>query len=303
MEELAFTYWLADIRTLAPLPPDAQRDLAVKAQGGDLAARDTLITTNWRLVQAIAKRYACVSELPLMDFIQEGMLGILHALDKYQPDKGIHFTTYATYWIRQACLRLALDRRLIRVPEQVERAYQRVRHARERLLAAGVASTDAALIASGCGAADLAMARRVRSVESLDAVQASDGADDPLTLADHLGDDMAVDPAGQWDHELSEVLDTAFAALTPRARFVVVRRLGLDGPPQTLNQLAQALQMSRENVRIIERRALGTLRQVLLMGEKHDHTRQSDRTRPRPRPGHPVGARSPGASRRLGDPR
>jgi RNA polymerase primary sigma factor len=245
------------------LTKEAELRLARRARSGDQEAKRRLAEHNLRLVVSVAKRYRGLG-LPFEELIQEGNLGLLKAVDRYDPETGNRFSTYATWWIRQAVQRAVADKgRTIRLPAHVGEKI--------RLLARAEAEVDAR--APGKGATAAAVAERLGwSVEDVEALRAHLA---PLTSLDApLGDDphaaSAVDlvadetspaPGEELEDEARALaLRTAVARLPERERRVVVRRHGLDGAePATLDELAEELGVSRERVRQIQKRAQETI--------------------------------------------
>lgn len=239
--------------------------LAQRARAGDPAARQAMMEANIRLVMSVARRYTCKS-LTFEDLVQEGILGLLEAVNKFDPARGNRFSTYATYWIRQAIVR-AIEKqdRLIRLPVYGCDAVRKVERA-ERSLAEKL----------GRPATPEEVAREtslpVRLVKNI-----AQYGQDPLSLdvlvgdsedtvfADLVEDGDAIDPAetalGGMEREalLEQVL-----GLEPREQWVIEKRFGLfDGRIYTLKEIADQLKMSREGVRHVQIRALRKLRDGL----------------------------------------
>jgi RNA polymerase primary sigma factor len=241
------------------LTPDEEIELAKRIERGDLAARERMVNSNLRLVVSLARKYHGVGDLCLLDLIQEGILGLIRAVEKFDWRKGFRFSTYATLWIRQAIQRGLADRgRTIRLPVNVAQRERRVAKA-ERLLSAQLGreptleevAEHSELDPSEV--ADIGSASRV--VASLDRPVGEEG---DASLGDLLPSDTAA-PAEEVEVELREqaVRDTV-AALPEREREVIKLRYGLNGDrtPKPLTQVGQQLGVSPERVRQIEERAL-----------------------------------------------
>ena len=245
---------------LAAGHPDRPR-LEADAERGEWARRK-MIESNLRLVVSIARRFSATG-LPLGDLVQEGNLGLLRAVEKFDWRKGFKFSTYATWWIRQAISRGAADRgvRTVRLPVHMDEQVGRLRRTQAWLVERiGREPTDAEL------AAELAIP--VRRVAWLQAVaQATISLDAPIgddgpTLQDFVEDDAAPGPDALAIEAVGrEALEAALAALPERERQVLVLRFGLDtGTPRTLAEVGAVMGFSRERARQVENAALAVLR-------------------------------------------
>ena len=257
--------YLGEISRIPLLSRAEEHELAMRVRAGDEAAKQRMIEANLRLVVQIARRYRNRG-LPLPDLIEEGNLGLLRAVDKFDPDRGTRFSTYATWWIRQAVVRaLANQARTIRLPVHVELLLSRyVREQRRLTQTLGRTPTPADLAA--------ALGITEEEVEELDEVRqqpvsldAPVGGERQSTLGDLIADRTA-DPAGSFVSlfqnrtELVSVLDD----LAANERTVLRRRFGLEGdPPETLETIGQRLTLSRERVRQIEAAGIRKLRALL----------------------------------------
>jgi RNA polymerase primary sigma factor len=250
-------------RKLADCAADdpARRDLEVVVERGEWARRK-MIESNLRLVVAIARRFSATG-LPLADRVQEGNLGLLRAVEKFDWHLGFKFSTYATWWIRQAIARGAADRgaRAIRLPVHVDEQVGRLWRTHTRLLEGlGREPSDDEL----AEALDLPTEKVLRlkdtaqAVTSLDAPVGEDGA----ALADFLEDGSAVGPDElAVDAVGLATLEQVLNGLPERERQVLILRFGLDsGTPRTLEEVGKVLGFSRERARQVERDALAALR-------------------------------------------
>jgi RNA polymerase primary sigma factor len=245
------------------LTPGEERELARRKDLGDEDAKRRLIECNLRLVMSITRNYTKAG-VPLLDLIQEGNMGLIRAVEKFDYKMGYKLSTYATWWIRQAVTRALADQgRTIRLPVHVAEQVRRVHRARRVLTQKLNRDPSAAEIAKESG---MPVERILELFELVE---------DPVSLETPVGDGESM-VADMVEDQKSESPDSATAAnartadlteaierLNPRMKHVVLRRFGLDGElPQTLEEVGNDLGITRERVRQLETRALRELRTV-----------------------------------------
>jgi len=260
--EDAFQSYLHDIRGLGLLTHTEEVELAQQAAGGSEWARRRLIECNLRLVISIARRYTSTG-VPLIDLIQEGNLGLMRAAEKFDYQRGCHFGTYATWWIRQAVSRAAGEHsRLIHLPEHVATRLRKVRRVAAQLSQENGLDPLPEQIAVACDMAIEEVADLLSIIEQPVSLDAPVDDEARYSLADTLEDSAAPAPAETASqHLLGEELHRALAVLTPRERSVITLRYGIgDGRSRTLLEVGKELGISRERVRQLEVVALMKLR-------------------------------------------
>jgi RNA polymerase nonessential primary-like sigma factor len=268
--------YLRDIRKAPLLTAQEEYETACKARAGDFAARQSMIERNLRLVVSIAKHYGGRGLL-MPDLIEEGNLGLMHAIGKFEPERGFRFSTYASWWIRQAIERAIMHQaRLVRLPVHVVREVSQVLRAR-RLLEAEAARRGEGDVAVRIELLAAAVGRPVQEVgellamaefpTSLDAPLDRHGGDrsSPESMLDIVPDDGATDPMSlALSNEVEHLLSSGLGELSDREREVLAGRYGLNGrEPETLEVLAERLGLTRERIRQIQQEALARLKRRL----------------------------------------
>jgi RNA polymerase primary sigma factor len=255
--------YLAQIGREKLLTHEEEMDLGRRVRAGDKKAREKLIEKNLRLVVSVAKKYRGMG-LPFGDLIQEGNIGLMKAVEKFDPDRGYRFSTYATWWIRQAVQRAVADKgRTIRVPVHMgDKMRKMARSYNELAVELSRDPTDEE-VAKRLGW-DVDRVKDVKSAipdaTSLNRPLSSE--EDSSELGDLIEDERETRIASQVVRELeTHRLLESVERLPERQRRVLVRRYGLDGKdPATLAGLSEELGVSRERVRQLQREAEGVLR-------------------------------------------
>ena len=262
MAQDVLTQYLGRIRDGKLLDAQEEKDLSRRAREGDTVARRRLIECNLRLVISIAKKYRGRGVL-FEDLIQEGNAGLIRAVEKFDPEMGNRFSTYATWWIRQAVTRAVADSaRTVRLPAHVVDALYRLRRAENSLsLELGRDATEEEL----ADRLDVKPqeARRLREVgQPISSIHAKMGSEDGSEMGELLpdersGEDYTRVEVGQWEMALVE----AVKSLPEREAKVIQMRHGLDGSQtRTLREVSEALGISQERARQVEMKALRTIR-------------------------------------------
>ncbi len=266
----AMALYLRELRRHPLLTADEEKELAKRVELGDREARDRMINSNLRLVVSIAKKYQGHG-LSLLDLIQEGTLGLIRAVEKFDWRRGFKFSTYATWWIRQAVARALADKaRTIRMPVHIVERLQKMNRA-ERTLWTQLGREPTLPEIAEEASLPLQQAIEVRA-----AARASTSLDQPVGEAEDavFGDFVAGEgPLPEEQVELSVrslALLVALGALSERERQVVVLRYGLsDAEPKTLEEIGRRLGLTRERVRQIELdslKRLASLRELESVG-------------------------------------
>lgn len=259
--------YLNEIGANPLLSAEDELTLARLVMAGDFAARQKMIESNLRLVVSIAKRYPNRG-IPISDLIEEGNLGLIHALEKFDPERGFRFSTYATWWIRQNIERFIMNQsRTIRLPVHVVKELNLVLRALRHLESSGDRLPHR-------GAEEVARlldkpVKEVREILALNEHTTSLDApleiDNELSVGDAIADDGTLSPEGQLQHaEVGRRVAEWVAQLSANQRYVIERRYGLNGcEVGTLEHLSADLGLTRERVRQIQIEALSKLRKQL----------------------------------------
>ncbi|MFA9438559.1 RNA polymerase sigma factor RpoS [Uliginosibacterium sp. sgz301328] len=257
--------YLNEIGVNPLLTAEEEAALARRVRKGDFEARQKMIERNLRLVVNIAKHYLNRG-IPLLDLVEEGNLGLMHALEKFDPERGFRFSTYATWWIRQNIERAIMNQsRTIRLPVHVVKELNQVLRAQRQLEARSGATTNIESIAERLQRP----VDEVRAILALNEHTASLDApldiDPNLSIGESLADDQAESPETSiHTNEVETLIREWISQLTDKQRLVIQYRYGLDDVEvQTLEDLAAQLGLTRERVRQIQLEALAQLRRIL----------------------------------------
>jgi RNA polymerase primary sigma factor len=239
-------------------------ELAKRIERGERAAKERMINSNLRLVISIAKRYQGHG-LPLGDLVQEGTIGLNRAAEKFDWRRGFKFSTYATWWIRQACQRaIANQSSVIRVPAHVHERRLKLARARQRLETAEGTTPSADELAAATGYELRHVEEALGAVTASVSLNQTVGSNDDGELGELFSDPYASDPAEEaFESVQREDVRRALGTLPSNERRVLELRFGLDGEPQSLESIGHELQIGRERVRQLEQEALAKLERKL----------------------------------------
>lgn len=257
--------YLREIGKIPLLNAEEELELAYKVVSGDKKAKDKMAEANMRLVVSIAKRYSGRG-LDFLDLIQEGNTGLLRAVEKFDPDKGFKFSTYATWWIRQAITRAIADQaRTIRIPVHMVETINKLLRTQRRMTQE--LNREPTIEELG---KELEMEpdkveyviKIKQDIQSLDAGVGRDGEDDDSVLQDFIEDeDTATPEESAATQLLKEQVQQVLSSLSDREQKIVRMRFGLDGgKSHTLEEVGQEFAVTRERIRQIEAKALNKLR-------------------------------------------
>ena len=257
--------YLREIGKIPLLTPEEEADLAQRIVKGDKKAKDKMVESNMRLVVSIAKRYGGRG-LDFLDLIQEGNTGLLRAVDKFDPGKGFKFSTYATWWVRQAITRAIADQaRTIRIPvhmvETINKVLRTTRKLTTELNREPTNEEIAKALDMEPEKIDYVM-RIKQDIASLDASVGKDGDDEDSVLGDFVEDEERTSPEESASNQiLKEQLSEIIATLTDREQKIIRLRFGIGGGrPHTLEEVGEEFDVTRERIRQIEAKALNKLR-------------------------------------------
>ena len=255
--------YLKDIGKVPLLSPEEEIELAKRVLVGDEEAKARLARANLRLVVSIAKKWASTNSLSFLDLIQEGNMGLLKAVEKFDYTKGFRFSTYATWWIKQAITRAIADQsRTIRLPvhmvETINRYGRTVRSLTQKL------SRDPTLeeIAEAMGLSESKVVEIQKSAQDPVSLETPIGEEEDSKMADFIEDETAKSPMEvATQNLLREQLLAVIDTLTPREQQVIRERYGLmDGKAKTLEEVGKEFRVTRERIRQIEAKALRKLK-------------------------------------------
>jgi RNA polymerase primary sigma factor len=257
--------YLREIGKIPLLTPEEELSLAKRVVAGDKKAKDKMAEANMRLVVSIAKRYSGRG-LDFLDLIQEGNTGLLRAVEKFDPDKGFKFSTYATWWIRQAITRAIADQaRTIRIPvhmvETINKLLRTQRRMTQELNREPTIEELAKELEMEPDKVEYVMKIK-QDITSLDAGVGRDNDEDDSLLRDFIEDEDSITPEESAASQLlKEQVNSVLSTLSDREQKIIKMRFGLEnGKSHTLEEVGQEFAVTRERIRQIEAKALAKLR-------------------------------------------
>ena len=261
-ESGALSMYLRDIEKIPLLDRDEELDLALKAKNGDSKARERLVNGNLRFVVSIAKQFQNRG-LPLIDLISEGNIGLLTAIDKFEPEKGYHFISYAVWWIRQSILKAIGEKsRMIRLPMNKSADLIQVLHAKSEIEKVGSDDATIEQIAEQCGmeAQDvLELMQMSREVSSLDAPV---NREEDTSFGDFIERDGPRPEEIVMDKNMKESVNRILETLPEKERGIIKLRFGLDNQDaMSLKEVGEIYNLTKERIRQIEKKVLNNLQQ------------------------------------------
>ena len=257
--------YLREIGKIPLLSAEEEMELARRIIEGDKKAKDKMAEANMRLVVSIAKRYSGRG-LDFLDLIQEGNTGLLRAVEKFDPDKGFKFSTYATWWIRQAITRAIADQaRTIRIPVHMVETINKLLRTQRRMTQELNREPTIEELSKELDMEPEKIEYVIKikqDISSLDAGVGRDGEDDDSVLQDFIVDEDTVSPEDSASNQLlKEQVQDMLSSLSDREQKIVRMRFGLDnGKNHTLEEVGQEFAVTRERIRQIEAKALAKLR-------------------------------------------
>lgn len=270
--------YLREIGKIPLLSPEEEMDLANKIVKGNKKAKDKMVESNMRLVVSIAKRYVGRG-LDFLDLIQEGNTGLMRAVEKFDPEKGFKFSTYATWWVRQAITRAIADQaRTIRIPVHMVETINKVLRTTRKLTAELNREPTNEEIAEALDMepdkVDYVM-RIKQDIASLDASVGREGDDEDSVLGDFVEDEERDSPEESAANQiLKEQLSEIISTLTDREQKIIKLRFGIGGGrPHTLEEVGAEFDVTRERIRQIEAKALAKLRKNKETKKLHEYLR------------------------------
>ncbi|MBR2770177.1 MAG: RNA polymerase sigma factor RpoD [Solobacterium sp.] len=254
--------YLQEIGKIPLLSPEEEKEIAKRCQEGDQEARNKLINSNLRLVVSIAKKYI-KRGLSFQDLIQEGNMGLMRAVEKFDYQKGFRFSTYATWWIRQSMIRAIADQsRDIRLPVHMGEQIMKVRRTEKQLIQElGREPTYREIAAKMEGMTPERVEEILKIAMEPVSLETPAGEEENSTLSDFIEDTSIVDPKDYANNEfLKEEMDRILQMLNEREQKIIRMRFGLDdGRPKTLEEVGRECNVTRERIRQIEAKALRKL--------------------------------------------
>lgn len=261
--------YMHQISRIPLLTFEEEQDLGKRIASGDEDAKTILAESNLRLVVSIAKKYLTRTNIPFLDLIQEGNLGLMRAIDKFDYTKGYKFSTYATWWIRQAISKMVVEQsRMIRIPMHMIEALSKMSTISRELYQELQREPSAAEIAKRMGTTEEKIKELQNIVKEPTSIDTRINDDDETTVGDLIADETNSSPIEEIYHEeVSKTIFNILSTLDEREKEVIIMRFGLkDNKPKTLEEIGKHFDLTRERIRQIEEKALRKLRNPIRSG-------------------------------------
>lgn len=259
----ALTFYLQQASQVPLLTVAEEVELARRIKRGDAPAREHMVRANLRLVIKIARDYEHLG-LPLLDLINEGNIGLMKAVERFDPKKGGKFSTYGSYWIKQSIKRaLANQSKVIRLPVHVQERLFKMRRVQHKWQEVYGRNPDRQELSQELGLGDMIVRRMEQACISVNSLDAPLGDDDSTRLADVVMDEGMPTAFDEIDQKMMQALVIGMlGSLNQRELLIIRERFGLDGGPgRTLEEIASRFGLTRERIRQLQNIALGKLRQ------------------------------------------
>ncbi|MFH1655727.1 MAG: RNA polymerase sigma factor RpoD/SigA [Candidatus Omnitrophota bacterium] len=270
MAESIKTYF-KEIRHIPLLKPNEEINLAKKIKKGDKAARQTMINSNLRLVINIAKRYMNFG-IPIMDLIEEGNIGLMKAVDKFNPKKGFRFSTYAAWWIKQSVTRAIIEQgKIIRIPVYMSETISKKKKAIDKLTAKLKRKPTVQEVAKKMKVSVAKVRDTAKWIIKMSSLEAPIGENKEGQVKDIIEDETLAAPNEELEHffDHEKIIDL-LSVMNKKQRQVLDLRFGLtDGKSHTLAEIAKKMGVSRERIRQIEEVSLNKLKKFITQQEEN----------------------------------
>lgn len=270
LDKTSLEYYLKEIDKIPLMSREDEYELAVKAKNGDKIARDKILTSNLKFVISVAKKYQNRG-IDLVDLISEGNIGLITAIEKFDPEKGYHFISYAVWWIRQSILKAIYEKsRMIRLPANKTNELIQIDSARKSIKKAMTEEEELILVAQMLNMTPAHIKDMImisRDVASLDAVVTDKT--DSSTLGELLEDISSVSPEEKAiDQNMKDEIDNLLATLTEKEAEVLRYRFGLNGrKAMSLKEVGEIFNLTKERIRQIEKKAIKRLQHPTRMAK------------------------------------